>query len=325
MNLLRSNDPLLVLMSLAGQPCGGYLILKNTERMNDGRVTLTTGALYGVLQKLRAQGWIEPLEENRGSPACRSYKLTSNGWRNLQAELERARHHHRRDAPQTSKPPSSYVAAMFVLAVFGSETALAGVNSGSPTLTVLLFNYSKATPAVLSRTKQKTDNIFRRSGIHFAWIECRPMSGPVVSQLCRYESAPGEIRIRILDRCSTNSVPDATFGFVIHPVWVNIYYEPALRLVQSTTDSRSNVSVILGYVIAHEIGHLLLGQDAHSANGIMQAHWDNQQVQQAMMGMFGFTSAQSKLILRNARLRTNSSSVVLSRRDSNEVLMRSQP
>jgi hypothetical protein len=31
---------------------------------------------------------------------------------------------------------------------------------------------------------------------------------------------------------------------------------------------------ILGRVIAHEIGHLLLGSNSHSAHGLMRASWD---------------------------------------------------
>jgi hypothetical protein len=31
---------------------------------------------------------------------------------------------------------------------------------------------------------------------------------------------------------------------------------------------------VLGRVIAHEVGHLLLGHNAHSSEGIMRANWN---------------------------------------------------
>ena len=34
-----------------------------------------------------------------------------------------------------------------------------------------------------------------------------------------------------------------------------------------------NSSVLLGRVIAHEVGHLLLGTTDHSPNGLMRARW----------------------------------------------------
>jgi DNA-binding PadR family transcriptional regulator len=83
---------LLVLMSLAEQPRHGYSILKDIESMSDGRVQLSTGTLYGALQRLLDDGWIERVEEDNAPRDRRTYRLTSRGRRNLQIEIERMRH-----------------------------------------------------------------------------------------------------------------------------------------------------------------------------------------------------------------------------------------
>jgi len=83
---------LLLLLSLVEQPRHGYAILKDVERMSGGRVTLSTGTLYGALHRLLGQGWIERFEEDEGSRDRQAYRLTVKGRRNLQAELERMRH-----------------------------------------------------------------------------------------------------------------------------------------------------------------------------------------------------------------------------------------
>ena len=54
---------LLILLSLAGQPRHGYAILKDVEFLSNGRVMLSTGTLYGAIQRLLANGWIERVEE----------------------------------------------------------------------------------------------------------------------------------------------------------------------------------------------------------------------------------------------------------------------
>jgi len=54
--------------------------------------------------------------------------------------------------------------------------------------------------------------------------------------------------------------------------------------------------VILGDVVAHEIGHLLLGSRAHSATGIMRGWWDRAQLQRALTGRQLFTPEQSARI-----------------------------
>lgn len=83
---------LLVLLSLAEQPRHGYSILKDVEQMSGGRVTLSTGTLYGALHRLLSQGWIERFEEDEGSRDRQAYRLSAKGRRNLQAEIERMRH-----------------------------------------------------------------------------------------------------------------------------------------------------------------------------------------------------------------------------------------
>lgn len=83
---------LLILLSLAGQPRHGYSILRDTEEMSEGRVRLSTGTLYGALRRLLESGWIERVKEVDTSRGRQSYRLTSLGRRNLQAEANRMKH-----------------------------------------------------------------------------------------------------------------------------------------------------------------------------------------------------------------------------------------
>jgi DNA-binding PadR family transcriptional regulator len=87
-----SEPVLLVLLSLAEQPRHGYSILKDVESMTGGRVQLSTGTLYGALQRLLDHGWIERIEEDNAPRDRRTYRLTSRGRRNLQTEIDRMRH-----------------------------------------------------------------------------------------------------------------------------------------------------------------------------------------------------------------------------------------
>jgi DNA-binding PadR family transcriptional regulator len=87
-----SEPVLLVLLSLAEQPRHGYSILKDVESMTGGRVQLSTGTLYGALQRLLEHDWIERIEEDNAPRDRRTYRLTSRGRRNLQTEIDRMRH-----------------------------------------------------------------------------------------------------------------------------------------------------------------------------------------------------------------------------------------
>jgi DNA-binding PadR family transcriptional regulator len=90
MEQLPLTEPvLLILLSLAGEPRHGYSILKDVERMSDGRVVLSTGTLYGALRRLLDDDWIERFEERETSRGRQAYRLTAQGRRNLQFEITR--------------------------------------------------------------------------------------------------------------------------------------------------------------------------------------------------------------------------------------------
>jgi DNA-binding PadR family transcriptional regulator len=90
MSALPLTEPvLLILLSLAEQPRHGYAILQDVDRMSGGRVKLSTGTLYGALRRLLEDGWIEQFEEEESPRGRRAYRLSSDGRRNLQLEVDR--------------------------------------------------------------------------------------------------------------------------------------------------------------------------------------------------------------------------------------------
>ena len=92
MEQLPLTEPvLMVLLSLAEQPRHGYSIIKDVEQMSEGRVLLSTGTLYGALQRLLDRGWIERFEEEDASRDRRAYRLTTLGRSSLKQEFERMR------------------------------------------------------------------------------------------------------------------------------------------------------------------------------------------------------------------------------------------
>src|ERR1700746_2157326 len=93
MEFLPLTQPvLLILLSLAAQPRHGYSILKDIEAMSNGRVVLSTGTLYGALRRLLDDDWIERFEEEETPRGRQAYRLTAQGRRNLQLEIDRMKH-----------------------------------------------------------------------------------------------------------------------------------------------------------------------------------------------------------------------------------------
>ena len=79
-----------VLASLLDGPLHGYAILGRVRELSDGRVQLSTGTLYGALDRLATEGLVlagpEVVVEGR---ARRSYTLTDIGLAAVTEEADR--------------------------------------------------------------------------------------------------------------------------------------------------------------------------------------------------------------------------------------------
>ena len=155
-----------------------------------------------------------------------------------------------------------------------------------------------------NKATAETSRIFAQSGIDLAWTYCPPRPSPNSARACESEPVPGQIRVRVLGRQLTGIFQDSVFGFATAPTFATVYYESAKLLVNTESGRESYLPVVLGGVIAHEIGHLLLGENQHTVNGIMQARWDIWQIQQLLKGALQFTPRQAIRMRINSRIRT---------------------
>ncbi|MFD3314133.1 PadR family transcriptional regulator [Streptomyces sp. NPDC058694] len=81
---------LLLLTALADAPRHGYAVAQEVKAITDGRVVPRTGALYGALDRLLAEGLIKvEREEVVDGRARRIFALAPAGRERLEAEAER--------------------------------------------------------------------------------------------------------------------------------------------------------------------------------------------------------------------------------------------
>ncbi|HEY7429999.1 MAG TPA: PadR family transcriptional regulator [Streptosporangiaceae bacterium] len=82
----------LILTSLAAGPQHGYAIMTDAERISGGHVKLRAGTLYAALDRLSADGLVEPdREEVVEGRLRRYYRITGEGAARLAAEAQRLR------------------------------------------------------------------------------------------------------------------------------------------------------------------------------------------------------------------------------------------
>jgi PadR family transcriptional regulator PadR len=81
-----------ILTALASHPLHGYGVLQEVARLSDGQMKLQAGTLYAALDRLAAEGLVEPdRDEIVEGRTRRYYRLTDQGAAALDVETERLR------------------------------------------------------------------------------------------------------------------------------------------------------------------------------------------------------------------------------------------
>jgi hypothetical protein len=103
--------------------------------------------------------------------------------------------------------------------------------------------------------------------------------------------------MRIVAKAS--SAADSIFGmaFLSETDGRGSYSDVFLDSIQNLhQECGASVGRVLGHVMAHEVGHLLLGTKAHAAIGIMRPHWYGEQLGAISKGSLLFTAEQATLM-----------------------------
>lgn len=99
---------------------------------------------------------------------------------------------------------------------------------------------------------------------------------------------------------TVNPRTPAALGVAVAPGEDAVYATvslPAITLsVGRCRDPAINLPRVLGYTIAHEIGHVLLGANSHTATGLMQPVWNAQALAAMAKGWLRFTPRQARQV-----------------------------
>jgi hypothetical protein len=147
-----------------------------------------------------------------------------------------------------------------------------------------------------SGAEHQADRILNQAGVRAVWFDCSVKAGKLDKKsICRNGLANQNIVLRLLSRYISTRVPDFAFGFAVYPGLASVYYKDA-ALMAERQQLGSDFPPLLGCLIAHEIGHLLLNSYGHSPTGVMQAEWGAMQLRQSFTGLMTFTPEQSRRI-----------------------------
>jgi len=163
--------------------------------------------------------------------------------------------------------------------------------AGESAITIRVYSEVALSQQVLSQAEQEGTRIFREAKIETIWVNCEASSTPTDS---RCDEAPGPRRLVLRIVPKALSAADSIFGMAFLSDNGGVYGDVFFDSIETLhRDCGAAVARVLAHVMAHEIGHLLLGAHSHSSRGIMCASWHAQQLRMIAMGGLFFTPEQA--------------------------------
>jgi hypothetical protein len=149
---------------------------------------------------------------------------------------------------------------------------MAPASCSAQTLNIGLYDYSGLSAKETLRLSETADLAFGNSGIHVVWSYCR---GALAASgiTCKREMKANEIVVRLQPGVPRGSSNDS-MGHALVTAEGGYYasvYVPSVRV--KAAGSGMAFDILLGYAVAHEAGHCMLGP-LHSSEGLMRGAWN---------------------------------------------------
>ena len=178
---------------------------------------------------------------------------------------------------------------------------------GEPPLiiTIRIHDYTHVPPETLARAEAVTSEILRGAGVSIVWVDCN-VAVPVEQRqpACARPMGPLDFVLNFVDRIQPLSpnLREIAMGVAAVPQDSSQAYLAYLSIHQAAGAAQeyaTPLEQVLGLAAAHEIGHLLLGENAHSSSGLMKASWGAGELKLGSLGNLIFTAEQSWRIRSN--------------------------
>ena len=151
-------------------------------------------------------------------------------------------------------------------------------------LTLVIYDHAHVGPEKLASVENTVSEIFAHANVQLIWRDgfayaaerhgvLNPPPEDPSTLVLKLQPESEAVRYGVRSVCGGIGFPSGAIVFV-----------------------RSFDSTRLGYVIAHELGHMLLGLNAHAIAGVMRGTLLSEDWEQAAQGTLGFTHSQNQQI-----------------------------
>jgi hypothetical protein len=186
---------------------------------------------------------------------------------------------------------------------------MALASCSAQTLVIRLYDYSGLTANDAQRLTQTVDRAFDHSGVHIKWQHCLGALALPSGTACQGETPFDQIAVNLRPQTApkfNNKRPCMGQANVNE---VGGYYANVFVLAVREQAARFGLpfGLLSGYVIAHEVGHCLLGP-GHSYAGLMRGRWSLEDAQEiSQSGLHLTNQEREKALARIALLNAGTS------------------
>jgi|HubBroStandDraft_5_1064220.scaffolds.fasta_scaffold148721_2 hypothetical protein len=179
---------------------------------------------------------------------------------------------------------------LLFLALAGNAKTLTAQASA---VQVKVYDYADLKPESLRSVVALTHEILAGAGLSVQVelcrgslaVSCDGQSGSIRSLVVRVVPGASKTNDSVLRLPLGQSMADHQGG-----TYASIFME---RVQDAAAEANVPRDTVLAYAIAHEIGHLLLGDNAHTPRGVMKGNWDRKDYEAMNQRQFHFIEGQA--------------------------------
>jgi hypothetical protein len=206
-----------------------------------------------------------------------------------------------------------------------SHIAVVAASENRPTITIHVRNYAGVAPQTLTEAEKVATEIYRKAGVDIGWANVPLAAENGQLNSARHQTITlADIQLNIflddtvgLSGLSNNVMglapgtgPDRRAVYVFNTKVRTLYWRLSNVYTNGDLDRYVSMGQVLGHVIAHEVGHLLLNQQVHSPHGIMRGEWTFVDFRDMTSGMLLFTPEQAEYLRADVRNRNTQQEII---------------
>jgi hypothetical protein len=174
-----------------------------------------------------------------------------------------------------------------------SMLALEIALAAQPTIRIRLFDYAELPAGDLKSFENVASRILRWGGVASVWLHC-PISGtadPATGCSGSFDGSDFAVRILPSSKIGELHAMGTSLASAEGGSYATMYFPTVRRAAQATAVP---VPTMLALATVHELGHLILGADSHSHEGIMHPQWTAKEIGETTSRNRLFNAAQCR-------------------------------